>query len=97
MKSSSLQVGLYALPNQARLRQAIRDRAQTTVKDPFTLKSRVTASNARKVICELNNTIGMNAYEIVTYTLLDDNWVDAEIIVPGRALALKIKLTWGGL
>lgn len=97
MKTSALQHGLNAGDHNDDKRQEIRDRALVTVSDPFVLRTRLTRDNGRMIIRELNDTIGMSAYEIVSYVILDGDWLDVEAIVPGRDLALMLKLKYGGL
>ena len=96
VKSSALQHGLYARDDEQHLRQKVRDRAQQTVQDPFVLKTVVRRENGRAAIRELNQTIGMKAYELVGYVLLNNDLLEVEAIVPGRDLALMLKLKYGG-
>lgn len=78
-------------------REMIRGRAQKTVQDPTKLVIRVSPSRGREIIRYLNDTIGMSAYELVGYDVLDHDMIEAEAWVPGANLAMILKLTHNGL
>lgn len=78
-------------------REMIRNRAQTSVKNPTKLVIKVSITRGREIIRHLNDTIGMSAYELVGYDHLGNGMIEAEAWVPGENLAMILKLTHSGL
>lgn len=74
----------------------VRRRAQTSVADCFKLVMIMTPFNYRSMIRELNNSIGMKAYEVIGPVQANNNRVNVEMYVPGKDLALLLKLKWAG-
>lgn len=77
-------------------RNRIRRKAQSSVQDAFSLKLRLPGKKLRAIYRHLNDTIGMGAYEVAMSRPMTDNTVSAELWLPGKSLALIIKLTYGG-
>lgn len=79
-------------------RKKRRKQALETVKDPTQLIMQLTPRKGRQVIRQLNDTIGMDAYVIVGYKDKENpELVEVEMYVPGKSLAMMLKLTWAGL
>lgn len=84
----------YREESEDQRQQRIRDRALHTVKDCTRLNISVTGPTGRQIVRELNDSIGMDAYEVVNVRPKGD-MADVEMYVP-RELALMLKLRYGG-
>lgn len=77
--------------------KVIRKRAQENIPDATQLVIKVSDKVAKQVTRYLNDSIGMSNYEIASSYITTGGMIEAELWVPGRDLALLLKLKFGGL
>lgn len=82
---------------EVRRRNALRKQATETVVDATLLTLKISPIRSRELIRQLNDTIGMFAYEVIGYDSIGGDMLMAEYCVPGKELALFLKLEHNGL
>jgi len=73
-----------------------RRRAHAIISDCFKLIMITTPIKYRAMVRYLNDSIGMDGYEVISPVVNKMGVVNVEMYVPGRDLALLLKLTFGG-
>jgi hypothetical protein len=77
------------------LRDQIRRRALTTVQDATQVFMKISPYAYRQLVRELNDSIGMNAYEVAYLENKANDIAELEIFVP-QHMAIMLKLRWAG-